>query len=148
MSETEGYTITRVVDAPRELVWQCWTRPEHFAVWFGGHDGVMTDMVVEPVVGGRWGGTMTVPGGHQIGWNGRFLEVDEPRRLVLAITDEPELREPFETYTVTLTETDGKTELVVTQSGGNLTVEQYEQAKAGTAGFLDVMGELLDSLQA
>ena len=44
MSETEGYTITRVVDAPRELVWQCWTRPEHFAVWFGGHDGVMTDM--------------------------------------------------------------------------------------------------------
>jgi uncharacterized protein YndB with AHSA1/START domain len=108
----------------------------------------MTDMVVEPVVGGRWSGTMTVPGGHQIGWNGMFLEVDEPRRLVLAITDEPELREPYETYTVTLTEAGGKTELVVTQSGGNLTVEQYEQAKAGTATFLDVMGELLESLQA
>jgi uncharacterized protein YndB with AHSA1/START domain len=91
---------------------------------------------------------MTVPGGPQIGWNGRCLEVDEPRRLGVAITVEPELREPFVSYTVTLTETDGKTELVVTQSGGNLTVEQYEQAKAGTAGFLDVMGELLDSLQA
>jgi uncharacterized protein YndB with AHSA1/START domain len=142
-----GYTITRVLDAPRELVWQCWTRPEHFAVWFGGHDGVMTDMVVDARPGGSWSGTMTVPGGHQIGWNGRFLEVDAPHRLVLAITDEPELREPYETYTVTLTEQDGKTELVVSQSGGNLTVEQYEQAKAGTAGFLDVMAELLESLQ-
>jgi uncharacterized protein YndB with AHSA1/START domain len=142
-----GYTITRVFDAPRDLVWQCWTRPEHFAVWFGGHDGVMTDMVVEPRVGGRWGGTMTVPGGHQISWNGRFLEVDAPHRLVLALTDEAELREPYETYTVTLTETDGKTELVVTQSGGNLTPEQYEGAKAGTAVFLDVMAELLETLQ-
>ena len=48
---------------------------------------------------------------------------------------------------VTLTEQDGKTELVVRQSGGNLTPEQYEQAKAGTAGFLDVMSELLETLQ-
>jgi uncharacterized protein YndB with AHSA1/START domain len=144
---SDGYTITRVFDAPRDLVWQCWTEPEHFAVWFGGHDGVMSDMVVEPVTGGRWGGTMTVPGGHQIAWSGRFLEVDAPRRLVLALTDEPELREPYETYTVTLTEQDGKTELVVSQGGGNLTPEQYEGAKAGTAVFLDVMAELLESLQ-
>jgi uncharacterized protein YndB with AHSA1/START domain len=147
-TDTTGYTLTRVFDAPRDLVWQCWTRPEHFAVWFGGHDGVMSDMVVEPVTGGRWGGTMTVPGGHQIHWVGRFLEVDEPHRLVLALTDEAPLREPYETYVVTLTEQDGKTELVVSQVGGNLTPEQYEGAKAGTAVFLDTMAELLATLQA
>ena len=142
-----GYTITRVFDAPRDLIWQCWTQPEHFAVWFGGHDGVMSDMVVEAVTGGRWSGTMTVPGGHQIAWSGQFLEVDAPRRLVLALTDEGEIREPYETYTVTLSEQDGKTELVVSQGGGNLTAEQYEGAKAGTAVFLDTMAELLESLQ-
>ena len=42
MTSSDGYTISRVFDAPRDLVWQCWTSPEHFAVWFGGHDGVMT----------------------------------------------------------------------------------------------------------
>lgn len=144
---TEGYTITRVFDAPRELVWKCWTTPEHFAVWFGGHDGVMTDMVVEARTGGRWGGTMTVPGGHQIQWSGQFLEVDEPHRLVLALTDEDEIREPYETYTVTLTEAGDKTEMAVTQSGGNLSTEEYEHAREGTAGFLDVMAELLADLQ-
>jgi len=64
------------------------------------------------------------------------------------LTDEAEIREPYETYTVTFTPVDGKTELAVTQSGGNLTAEQYEHAKAGTAGFLDVMAELLESLQS
>ncbi|HUR08319.1 MAG TPA: SRPBCC domain-containing protein, partial [Nonomuraea sp.] len=82
-----------------------------------------------------------------ITWVGTFLEVDEPHRLVLALADEAPLREPYETYVVTLTEQDGKTELVVSQGGGNLTPEQYEGAKAGTAVFLDTMAELLESLQ-
>ena len=29
------FTITRVFDAPRELVWKAWTDPEHVARWFG-----------------------------------------------------------------------------------------------------------------
>ncbi|MGZ8648567.1 MAG: SRPBCC domain-containing protein, partial [Solirubrobacteraceae bacterium] len=28
-------TITRVFDAPRELVWKAWTEPEHLARWWG-----------------------------------------------------------------------------------------------------------------
>ena len=32
----EGFTITRVFDAPRERVWKEWTEPERFADWFGG----------------------------------------------------------------------------------------------------------------
>ena len=30
-----GYTITRIFDAPRELVWKAWTEPDQFAHWFG-----------------------------------------------------------------------------------------------------------------
>ncbi|HUR52154.1 MAG TPA: SRPBCC domain-containing protein [Mycobacteriales bacterium] len=146
-TDTTGYTLTRVFDAPRELVWQCWTSPEHFAVWFGGHEGVMSEMVVEPRPGGRWSGTMTVPGGHTIPWNGKFLEIEEPHRLVLAFNDQAELGEEYDTFTVTLTEKDGGTELVLTQAGGHLTPEQYEQAKTGTASFLDVMAEHLAVLR-
>src|SRR5438552_3527516 len=32
MNETQ---VTRVFDAPRELVWKALTEPEHFAQWFG-----------------------------------------------------------------------------------------------------------------
>ena len=34
----DGITITRVFDAPRELVFQAWTDPARFAHWFGGPD--------------------------------------------------------------------------------------------------------------
>lgn len=33
---TDGITITRVFDAPRELVFRAWTTPEQFAAWYGG----------------------------------------------------------------------------------------------------------------
>ena len=28
-----GYTIIRVFEAPRQLVWNAWTQPEQFAQW-------------------------------------------------------------------------------------------------------------------
>jgi len=144
--DDRGYTLTRLFDAPRELVWQCWTQAEHVAVWFGGHDGVMEDMVVDARPGGRWSGTM-VHAGNRMPWSGKFLEVDRPARLVLAVTDQPELGEEYEVYTATFSDLGGKTELILRQSGGHLTDEQYAQAQAGTATFLDVMAELLATLQ-
>src|ERR1700688_2350992 len=30
-------TLTRVFNAPRELVWRAWTDPKHMAQWFGPH---------------------------------------------------------------------------------------------------------------
>ncbi|MCW2600738.1 MAG: hypothetical protein JWM02_2567 [Frankiales bacterium] len=143
-----GYTITRVFDAPRELVWQCWTDPAHFAVWFGGHNGRMEDMVVEPRAGGRWSGTMVLPDGHTIPWIGEFLEVEEPSRLALAFSDQAILGTEYDTFTVTLTELAGKTELVLRQSGGHLTDEQYGEAEHGTGTFLDVLAEHLTTLVA
>ncbi len=44
-----------------------------------------------------------------------------------------------------LGETDGVTTMVMTQSGGHLTPEQYEQAKAGWQTFFDVMQELVEA---
>jgi uncharacterized protein YndB with AHSA1/START domain len=92
---------------------------------------------------GRWSGTMVIPDHPEIYWRGFYVEVVEPERLVMVISDE-ELREPYETYSLTLNDVGGKTELVLRQSGGNLSDEEYENAKAGTSTFLDAMAELVE----
>jgi len=38
-------TITRVLDAPREVVWKAFTDPEQFAYWFGAELDVQLDTV-------------------------------------------------------------------------------------------------------
>jgi uncharacterized protein YndB with AHSA1/START domain len=141
-----GYTITRTFDAPRDLVWKVWTEPEQFAYWFGGTETRMEDVELDVRPGGKWSGTMVIPDGSQIHWHGHFLDVEEPQRLVLALSD-VEGGEEYDLFTVTLAERGDKTELVLRQSGGHLTDAQYEQAKQGTGTFLDAMADLLARLQ-
>jgi uncharacterized protein YndB with AHSA1/START domain len=140
-----GYTITRVFDAPRALVWQAWTTPEHFAVWFGGSQARMESVVMDVRPGGLWSGTMVLPDGNTIDWRGNYREVEEPQRLVMAVTDQP-AGDEYELYTVVLTEMGDKTQMVLRQSGGHLTDEEYGFAKQGTATFLDAMADLLTRL--
>ena len=58
VGDDRGYTITRTFDAPRDLVWQAWTDPKQFAVWFGGPTTQMPDMAMDVREGGAWSGTM------------------------------------------------------------------------------------------
>ena len=86
-------TITRSFAAPREAVFDAWTNPEKFAVWFGT-DGVdvpaeTLSMDVRP--GGSWKAVMKLPDDTSISWVGEYLEVDAPSHLVMTITDNPAL---------------------------------------------------------
>jgi len=94
-------------------------------------------------VGGKWKATMVIDNGRTIEWAGHFPELSPPDRLVMAFTDQGVLGEEFELFTVTLTEVDGGTEMVLRQSGGHLSDEEYEFAKKGTASFIDRMEALL-----
>jgi uncharacterized protein YndB with AHSA1/START domain len=76
--------IERTLDAPAELVWQMWTRPEHFAAWYGP-DGASIPTATMDV---RVGGTrlvclqMQTPNGTMQMWfTGEFREVVENKRL-------------------------------------------------------------------
>jgi uncharacterized protein YndB with AHSA1/START domain len=150
MTETDGLTITRVFKAPRQLVFDAWTNPAHFARWFGGDtvtvplDSVSMDL--RP--GGTWKATMLIPespetpGGREIKWVGEYVEVDPPERLVLTLSDGPEDRE---IVTVVLAEVDGGTQMVCHQGGGHLTAEQYEEARRGWQVFFDAMTELVEA---
>lgn len=55
--------ITRVVDAPRELVWKVWTEPEHVAKWWGPNGFSTTIEVMDVRPGGEWKHVMRGPDG-------------------------------------------------------------------------------------
>jgi uncharacterized protein YndB with AHSA1/START domain len=137
--------ITRVFAAPRERVWQEWTEPERFADWFGGPTAeVPLDTVAMDVQpGGAWQLTMFAePGRTRIDWHGRYLEVDEPSRLVLSMSDQPE-SELYALVTVVLNDLgDGRTEMQFEQSGP-LPPEMVEAATEGWGVFFDRIDERL-----
>jgi uncharacterized protein YndB with AHSA1/START domain len=138
-----GLTITRVLSAPRERVWREWTDPAAFADWFGGPEAeIPLDTVAMDVrPGGAWRATM-LHGGREIRWNGAYVEVDPPERLVLTISDQPD-DAPHELVVVVLTDLgDGRTEMLVEQHG-TMPPEAYEATRGGWGGFLDRMAERL-----
>ena len=138
--------IRRVFEAPRERLWREWTEPEAFADWFGGTaaEVPVSSVTMDVREGGVWRATMFAgPDRLEIQWAGEYREVDEPRRLSFTITDEPD-DERMDLVTVTLSDLgDGRTEMVMEQSGGHMTPEEYERAGEGWGGFFDRMAERL-----
>lgn len=74
--------LTRVFDAPRELVWNAWTDPEQVVQWWGPKGFTMTihEMDVRP--GGVWRNTMHGPDGTDYPNKSVFIEVVKPERIV------------------------------------------------------------------
>jgi uncharacterized protein YndB with AHSA1/START domain len=136
----DGATITRTFSAPRELVYDAWVTPEHFAAWFGG-SGVQVpiDSVSMDVrAGGDWKATMIIGNGvPDIHWFGEFVELDRPNRVVLTLTDRPGIAR--EIVSVTFTAVLDGTEMLFHQTGGNLSAEEYERTAAGWQTFFDAM---------
>jgi uncharacterized protein YndB with AHSA1/START domain len=113
--------ITRVFDAPRELVWKVWTDPEHMKHWAGPRQFEARDIENDPRPGGKWrlclhadGFDMGdgVPRKFDLWQGGENLEVVEPERLVYTFKweDNPGLSANVEmVVTVTFDEDNGKT---------------------------------------
>ncbi len=73
--------IERTFDAPRDLVWKCWTDPEHVAKWWGPH-GMKTrvdELDLRP--GGSWRFVMLGPDGSEMPQRGVFSEIIEPETI-------------------------------------------------------------------
>jgi uncharacterized protein YndB with AHSA1/START domain len=144
-SADEGITYVRIFDAPRELVWKEWTEPERFADWFGGTEAdvpvASVSMDVRP--GGAWRAVMFAgPERREIHWKGEYVEVVEPERLVLTVSDQPG-GDAYELLTVVLTELEhGRTEMLFRQSG-HMAAEQYRRAEEGWGTFFDRMAARL-----
>ena len=108
-------TLTRLFDAPRDLVWAAMTRPEHISRWWGilgdGYSVPVCEMDLR--VGGRWRFQGRGPEGDYPAFYGEVKELEPPSRIVYT-----EIFEPFpdggSLVTSTLEEEDGRTRLTVT----------------------------------
>ncbi len=74
--------ITRVFDAPRELVFAAWTDPQHVVHWFGPKGFTLTTHEIDTRVGGRWRFVFHGPDGTKYDNRMVFLEVKRPELLV------------------------------------------------------------------
>jgi uncharacterized protein YndB with AHSA1/START domain len=74
--------VSRVFDAPRELVWQAMTDPQHVIHWWGPRGFTTTVKTMEVRVGGAWELTMHGPDGANYPNKSIFKEVIKPERIV------------------------------------------------------------------
>jgi uncharacterized protein YndB with AHSA1/START domain len=103
--------MTRLVDAPRALVWEAFTDPAQVARWWGpnGFRNSIREMSVRP--GGTWRFTMHGPDGRDYPNRIDYIEVKKPERLVYAHSggDGP----PDFHAVITLAEEAGKTRVTL-----------------------------------
>lgn len=105
--------VSRRFDAPRELVWEAFTRPEHVAHWWGpeGFTTTTSEMDVQP--GGVWRFVMHAPNGVDYQNFIRYTEVVKPERLAYQHGEDEE--NIHFAVTVTFVERDGATEVTLRQ---------------------------------
>lgn len=74
--------ITRIFDAPRELVFEAWIDPKHLARWWGPKTFTNPVCEVDARVGGAWHIVMRGPDGSEYPCGGVYREIVKPERLV------------------------------------------------------------------
>ena len=104
---------TRVVDAPRTLVWAAWTRPEHVPHWMLGPDGwTMPVCEIDLRPGGAWHYVWRRSDGTEMAMTGVYTEVSPPERLVA--TESWGADWPETLNTLVLSEDSGRTTITST----------------------------------
>jgi uncharacterized protein YndB with AHSA1/START domain len=102
---------TRVLDAPRELVWKVWTDPGHIGKWWGPNGFTTTTYSMDLRPGGVWRYVMHGPDGRDYQNKVTYIEVVEPERLVYLLGGDDDVERVSHRVTVTFRDLGGKTRL-------------------------------------
>lgn len=84
---TDGITIERIFNAPREMVWKAWTDPEMVKKWWGPKDFTAPSIKIDLKVGGKYIFAMHGPEGSE--WDrdmysaGIYKEIVPNEKLVV-----------------------------------------------------------------
>lgn len=148
MNETPGtrrgeLSITRVLNAPRSLVWEAFTSPEHLSRFWGGAETTVApeSIVMDLRAGGVFSLVTVAPDGAEYPLRFEYVDVQKPSRMVFVEPD------TGLTTTITLIERDSQTELSIHQ----IRVPEHlqtEQAQEGLAAMTTKLAALLTLLQA
>lgn len=113
LDQKTDLSFTRIVDAPRTLVWECWTSEVHIPHFFVPRPHKVTQCDLDLRVGGRFNTTFDVDG-KLMENKGVYLEVIEGEKLVFTDTYTEGWKpapDPFMTAILILKDADGgKTE--------------------------------------
>lgn len=145
--------MTREFDAPRELVFDVWTQPQHVAQWWGprGFTNTVHEMSVTP--GGVWRLTMHGPDGTDYPNRIVFREVVKPERLVYQHSGDSEDDKTIFNVVVTFEQLGAK-KTKLTMRTTFATAAELQQvidehgALEGAIQHLDRLGEYLAKVEA
>lgn len=108
--------ITKIFDAPRELVWQAWTKPVHLKAWWGPHGFDAVNPSVDLRVGGEMHLDMRTPDGAILPGVAIIREFKAPEKLVVSTIgfEDADGVPQFEALnTITLAEEGARTKLTL-----------------------------------
>ena len=147
-NEEQELVLTRLFDAPRELVFKAWTDPKCVAQWW--HPRGFTNPVCELDV--RPGGTIRIhmrgPDGTVYPMTGVYQEVVEPERIVFTSAAlDAEGNALFELLTtVTFAEQGGQTKQILRARVIKRTAQAAQYLKGMEAGWTQSLEHLAESL--
>lgn len=133
-------TITRVFDAPREVVFQAWTDPDHMARWMGPAGFTATSVTIDAREGGRLRTCIRNEADGAEYWSqGTYREVTPPERLVFTFAwEEDGVLGDEMLVTITLDEEDGRTRMTFVQEGFTSVEDRDGHADGWTESFADL----------
>ena len=142
-------TIRRSFDAPRALVFKCWTEPQHLARWSCPRGFTCTANSGELRVGGSFSASMRSPAGEEHRLRGLYREIVPPERLAFTHSwlDERGHPGPETLVTVALTERDGRTEMTFRQTGFESRAAR-DAHEEGWSSCFGLLAELLAELRS
>jgi uncharacterized protein YndB with AHSA1/START domain len=139
-------TMTRLIQAPREVVWAMWTDPKHLAQWWGPKGFSAPVCELEPRAGGALRIVMRGPDGIHYDNRGVVRVADAPTRLEFAIglLDADGSKKLENLTVVTLKPKDDGTELTVHVR----VLSETHAGRASVEGMNAGWNESLDRLEA
>ena len=121
MSDERTLLITRVLDAPRDMVFAAWVDQGQAAQWWGPKGFTTVSNAMDVRIGGAWRRVMRSPEGTEHRSRGIYREIVEPELLVFSFAWEqgcPPGHGPETVVTVTFTAlAHDRTELTLRQEG-------------------------------
>ena len=112
--EKLSLTMSRVFDAPRDLVWKVYNDPALVPEWWGQRGSITTVDKMDVTVGGLWRYIQKDGAGNEYAFNGVYKEIKAPERLVYTFEFEP-MAGHISTDTLIFTELPGgKTKITAT----------------------------------
>ena len=139
--------MTRVFDAPRNLVWDAWTKPELLKRWLGVRNGWSFAVCeVDLKVGGSYRYVWRGPNGVEMGMGGVYREIVRPERIIATEKFDQPWYEGEAIDTLEFVEQGGRTTATTTVLYASRQVRDAvleSPMEQGVAESYDVLAELL-----